>query len=123
MPADIVFWSTLTLGFVSLILATILLFIEIKEEEKVVKSEEEARKVHEEEKEKRETRVELSEEEKKILDIIKERGEVLQSELQKFTSLSSSRISELVKSLEQKGLIKRERHGKTYKITLAGKQE
>ena len=116
MLADIVFWGTLALGFISLILATILLFLELREEERIEKSEEEAKKVHEEEKEKREERIELSEDELKVYNIIKEKKEILQSELSKLTGFAKSKITEIVKSLEEKGLIEREKVGRTYKI-------
>ncbi|NPA86313.1 MAG: MarR family transcriptional regulator [bacterium] len=114
--ADMLFWATLTLGFICLILATILLFIELKEEEKVEKSEQAAKQEHAEQQEQREQRIELTEDELKVYNYIKEKQEVLQSDLAKELDIPKNRLAEIIKKLEEQGLIEREKTGRTYKL-------
>ncbi len=59
----------------------------------------------------------VSEDEKKIVDEIM-KGEVLQEELREKTNFSKTKISKLVRSLEQKGIIKKTPYKKTNKLKL-----
>ena len=54
--------------------------------------------------------------EKQVLEIIVEKGEANQYELKAKLGLTKSNLSKIVKNLEMKGLVKRERHGKINKI-------
>ncbi len=51
-----------------------------------------------------------------LLSIIKERPGITQEELRELTGYSASKVSTEVKELEEKGLIRREKHGRTYRI-------
>jgi len=61
---------------------------------------------------------ELKKDEKLILNIIKEREEISQCALSKISGFSKFKISRIVKDLENKGLIKREKKGLTFLIRL-----
>ncbi len=61
---------------------------------------------------------ELKKDEKLIFNIIKERKEIFQCKLSKISGFSKFRISRIVKDLENKGLIKREKKGLTFLIRL-----
>ncbi|TAL57784.1 MAG: MarR family transcriptional regulator, partial [Nanoarchaeota archaeon] len=54
--------------------------------------------------------------EKQVLQIIIEKGEANQYELRAKFNLTKSNLSKIVKSLEMKGLVKRERHGKINRL-------
>ena len=60
----------------------------------------------------------LSEDEKKVLDEIKKVGEITQDSLRFRLDWSKAKISTILINLDKKGLIQRERVGKTYKIYL-----
>jgi len=51
-----------------------------------------------------------------LLSIIKERPGITQEELRELTGYSASKVSIELKELEEKGLIRREKHGRTYRI-------
>lgn len=51
-----------------------------------------------------------------ILSVIRESPGITQEELREITGYSASKISVEVKELEEKGLIRREKHGRTYRI-------
>ncbi|HLD18525.1 MAG TPA: MarR family winged helix-turn-helix transcriptional regulator [Candidatus Nanoarchaeia archaeon] len=54
--------------------------------------------------------------EKQVLEIIVDKGEANQYELKAKLGLTKSNLSKIIKNLEMKGLVKRERHGKINKI-------
>lgn len=60
----------------------------------------------------------LSEDEKAILDEIKKAGEITQDSLRARLDWSKAKISTILTNLDKKGLIQRERIGKTYKVRL-----
>lgn len=60
----------------------------------------------------------LSEDEKKILDEIKKAGEITQDSLRFRLDWSKAKISTILTNLDRKGIIQRERVGKTYKVYL-----
>ena len=51
-----------------------------------------------------------------LLSIIKERPGITQEELREISGYSASKVSTEIKELEEKGLIRREKHGRTYRI-------
>jgi len=61
---------------------------------------------------------ELKKDEKLILGIIKERKEIFQCELSKISRFSKFKVCRIVKDLENKELIKREKNGLTFLIRL-----
>lgn len=61
----------------------------------------------------------LEEDEKKVLRIIAENEGITQDSLHFRTGFSTSKISMIIKKLEEKDLIYRERFGKTYRIYLS----
>ncbi len=61
----------------------------------------------------------LEEDEKKIFDYIKERGEITQEEVIKITGFSKSKVSKLVRRLEERKFIEKEPYKKTNKLRLA----
>lgn len=60
----------------------------------------------------------LNEDEKQVLKAIKEQEGIKQSTLKYRVDFSKAKLSNLLKQLEKRGLIKREEAGKTYKIFL-----
>ena len=60
----------------------------------------------------------LSDDEKKILDEVKKAGEITQDSLRFRLDWSKAKISTILTNLDKRGLIQRERIGKTYKIYL-----
>ncbi|MDP3765956.1 MAG: MarR family transcriptional regulator [Nanoarchaeota archaeon] len=60
----------------------------------------------------------LSDDEKKILDEIKRAGEITQDSLRFRLEWSKAKISTILTNLDKRGLIQRERIGKTYKVYL-----
>ncbi len=60
----------------------------------------------------------LSEDEKKILDEIKKAREITQDSLRFRLNWSKAKISTILTNLDKRGLIQRERTGKTYKVYL-----
>ena len=60
----------------------------------------------------------LSEDEKKILDEIKKAGEITQDSLRFRLGWSKAKISTILTNLDKKGIVQRERIGKTYKVYL-----
>jgi len=60
----------------------------------------------------------LSEDEKKILDEIKKSEEITQDSLRFRLDWSKAKVSTILTNLDKKGLIQRERIGKTYKVYL-----
>ncbi len=60
----------------------------------------------------------LSEDEKKVLDEIKKTGDITQDSLRFRLDWSKAKISTILTNLDKKGLVQRERLGKTYKIYL-----
>mgnify|MGYP001604237255 CR=1 FL=1 len=63
----------------------------------------------------------LSEDENKILKIIKENKEITQKKISQLAGFSKSKMSKLAKRLEDKGIIKRKRFFKTNKFELSKK--
>jgi len=61
---------------------------------------------------------ELKKDEKLIFNIIKERKEISQCTLSKISGFSKFKVCRIVKDLENKGLIKREKRGLTFLIRL-----
>jgi len=53
---------------------------------------------------------------KNILSIIRENSGITQEELREITGYSASKISIEVRELEERGLIRREKHGRTFRI-------
>lgn len=60
----------------------------------------------------------LSNDEKRILDEIKKAGEITQDSLRFRLEWSKAKVSTILTNLDRKGLIQRERIGKTYKVSL-----
>ena len=61
----------------------------------------------------------LTESENKVfLALIKEKGRVYQDKLPQLSGLSKARVSEVLSSLEKKGIIKKESRGRTNLVTL-----
>lgn len=60
----------------------------------------------------------LSEDEKAILDEIKKAGEITQDSLRFRLDWSKAKVSTILTNLDKRGLIQRERIGKTYKVYL-----
>lgn len=60
----------------------------------------------------------LSEDEKIILDEIKKAGEITQDSLRFRLGWSKAKVSTILTNLDKRGLIQRERIGKTYKVYL-----
>lgn len=60
----------------------------------------------------------LSGDEREILDEIKKAGEITQDSLRLRLNWSKAKISTILTNLDKKGLIQRERTGKTYKVYL-----
>ncbi len=60
----------------------------------------------------------LSDDEKKILDEVKKAGEITQDSLRFRLNWSKAKISTILTNLDKRGLIQRERIGKTYKVYL-----
>jgi len=60
----------------------------------------------------------LSEDEKKILDEIKKAGKITQDSLRFRLNWSKAKISTILTNLDKRGLIQRERIGKTYNVYL-----
>ncbi len=64
----------------------------------------------------------LNEEEKILLDHIKEAGEITQDSLRFRLEWSKAKVSTLLTNLEKKGMVQRERTGKTYRVFLQKQQ-
>lgn len=60
----------------------------------------------------------LSDDERKILDEIKKAGEITQDSLRFRLEWSKAKISTILTNLDKRGLIQRQRTGKTYKVSL-----
>ena len=60
----------------------------------------------------------LSDDEKRILDEIKKSGEITQDSLRFRLDWSKAKVSTILTNLDKRGLIQRERTGKTYKVYL-----
>ncbi len=60
----------------------------------------------------------LSDDEKKILDEVKKAGEITQDSLRFRLDWSKAKISTILTNLDKRGIIQRERIGKTYKVYL-----
>ena len=60
----------------------------------------------------------LSDDEKRILDEIKKAGEITQDSLRFRLDWSKAKVSTILTNLDKRGLIQRERIGKTYKVYL-----
>lgn len=60
----------------------------------------------------------LSDDEKKVLDEIKKAKEITQDSLRFRLNWSKAKISTILTNLDRKGIIQRERTGKTYKVYL-----
>ena len=60
----------------------------------------------------------LSEDEKKVLSEIKKAGEITQDSLRFRLNWSKAKISTILTNLDKKGIVQRERTGKTYKVYL-----
>ena|SRR3989338_10824610 len=63
----------------------------------------------------------LSEDEKKVMDEVKKAGEITQDSLRFRLEWSKAKVSTIVTNLDRKGLIQRERVGKTYNLFLQKK--
>lgn len=61
----------------------------------------------------------LSDDEMLIIDMVKDTPGVTQDSLRFRTDFSKSKVSALILNLEKKGIIQREKSGKTYKIFLS----
>jgi uncharacterized membrane protein len=59
--------------------------------------------------------------ERKVFEIVKKAGSIKQGKIVELTQLSKAKVSRVVKSLEEKGLLKSERRGRT-KIVRLGKK-
>lgn len=64
----------------------------------------------------------LNDEEKILLDHINEAGEITQDSLRFRLEWSKAKVSTLLTNLEKKGLVQRERTGKTYRVFLQKQQ-
>ena len=64
----------------------------------------------------------LDEYERKVIDIITKEGEVKQKKVVQLTNLSKAKISRVVKSLADRGLIEVERRGRTNRLKLVKKK-
>ncbi len=64
----------------------------------------------------------LDEYERKVVDIISNEGEVKQRKVVELTNLSKAKVSRVVKSLKERGLIEVERRGRTNKLKLVKKK-
>ena len=60
----------------------------------------------------------LDENERKILEAVKEQNGITQNTLKLKTNLSKAKVSQILSSFEKKGLVKREKEGKTYSVHL-----
>ncbi|MEM3126611.1 MAG: winged helix-turn-helix transcriptional regulator [Candidatus Woesearchaeota archaeon] len=60
----------------------------------------------------------LDENERKVLEAVKEQNGITQNTLKLKTNLSKAKVSQVLSSFERKGLIKREKDGKTYSVYL-----
>lgn len=60
----------------------------------------------------------LTEDEEKIIEILKTKGRTGQNELAKLVDFSKPRISRMIRSLEERKIIEREKYKKTFKIKL-----
>ncbi len=63
-------------------------------------------------------RMVLREDEQKVYDLISQRGEILQEEVVRETGFSRSKVSKLVRNLEEKGIIEKEPYRKTNRLRL-----
>jgi uncharacterized membrane protein len=61
----------------------------------------------------------LSEDEMTIIDMVRGTGELTQDSIRFRSGFSKSKVSALVLNLEKKGILQRERLGRTYKIFLS----
>jgi uncharacterized membrane protein len=64
----------------------------------------------------------LDEFERKVFDVIKEAGEINQKKVAQLTNLSKAKVSRVVKSLAERGLIEVERLGRTNKLKIVKKK-
>ncbi|MGC9058924.1 MAG: helix-turn-helix transcriptional regulator [Candidatus Aenigmatarchaeota archaeon] len=60
----------------------------------------------------------LDEYERKVYEVVKEKGKIKQNEIVQITGFSKARVSRVVKKLAERGLIKVEKRGKTNLISL-----
>ncbi|MCK4428905.1 MAG: MarR family transcriptional regulator, partial [Candidatus Aenigmarchaeota archaeon] len=60
----------------------------------------------------------LKEDEKKILEVLSRENKISQRKICRETGLSKAHVSRIAKSLEERGLIERERKGRSYEIVL-----
>jgi len=60
----------------------------------------------------------LNEDEERIVAILKSQGMADQNRLASLTDFSKPRLSRMLKGMEQRGIIERERHKKTYRVKL-----
>ncbi len=63
----------------------------------------------------------MTDDEEKLIEILKIHGKTGQNKLASLTGFSKPRISRMVRSLEERGLIEREKFKKTYRIKLTSK--
>ncbi len=63
----------------------------------------------------------LGEDDEKLIEIVKMHGKTEQNKLAHLTGYSKPKISRMLRSLEERGLIEREKFKKTYKIKLTSK--
>jgi uncharacterized membrane protein len=63
----------------------------------------------------------LTEDEEKMVEMLRIHGKTDQSRLAKLTDFSKPRISRMLRSLEERGIIEREKFKKTFKIKLKRK--
>jgi len=60
----------------------------------------------------------MTEDDEKIVEILKLHGKTEQNRFSELTGFSKPKVSRMLKSLQERGIIERERHKKTYKIKL-----
>ena len=63
----------------------------------------------------------LTLDERKLVEIIRERGEVFQEELPELTGFSKPKISRMIAELSDRKILEREKYGKTYIIRLSSR--
>ncbi|RDD54162.1 MAG: hypothetical protein BA066_00955 [Candidatus Korarchaeota archaeon NZ13-K] len=61
----------------------------------------------------------LTLDERRLVEIVREKGEVLQEELPELTGFSKPKISRMIAELSDRGILAREKYGKTYVVRLS----
>jgi len=63
----------------------------------------------------------MTEDEERMIEILRSRGRTEQNRLADLTGFSKPRVSRMLRDLEKRGLIEREKHKKTFKVKLSHK--